>query len=71
MRARAASSRDTESGSVRSTPRSYTASRWDGLRSSQTTVRAEPPTIIVRILVGDSQLTCTWAMAPVDSRTVR
>lgn len=54
-----------------STPRSNRASRWLGLRSSQTRVRFDPPMIVVRILTGESQLTCTWAIAPVLSRSVR
>ena len=39
--------------------------------SSQTTVRWDPPMTIVRILMGLSQLTWMWAMAPLDSRSVR
>ena len=38
--------------------------RWDGLRSSQTSVRFEPPIVVVRTLIGLSQLTCTCAIAP-------
>ena len=54
-----------------STPRSWTASRPAGLVSSQTMVRREPPNTVVRILVGLSQFTCTWARAPFDSHTDR
>ena len=38
--------------------------RCVGLRSSHTSIRREPPMIVVRIFVGLSQLTCTWAIAP-------
>src|SRR5664280_454560 len=51
-------------GSLRSTPRSKTLRRCDGLRSSHSSVRLDPPIIIVRTFVGLSQLTCACAIAP-------
>ena len=61
--------RDT--GPVRSTPLSYMDRRWAGLVSSQTAIRLEPPTMVVRILVGLSQLTWMWAIPPPASGIVR
>ena len=44
--------------------------RCAGLMSSQTAMRLEPPTMVVLILVGLSQLTWMWAMAPPSSGSV-
>ena len=54
-----------------STPLSTTDRRCDGFMSSHTSIFSEPAMTIWRIFDGLSQLTVTWAMAPLDNGMVR